>query len=60
MLLNDSLDGPLEVALYSAALFCSTEGRAYSRSAEFASWLTEAGLVLESVQPTHVALPRRW
>jgi predicted O-methyltransferase YrrM len=53
VLLNDALDGPLDVALYSAALFCSTEGRAYSR-AEFASWLSAAGLVLESVRPTHV------
>ncbi|HEX4149239.1 MAG TPA: methyltransferase [Pirellulales bacterium] len=53
VLLNDALDGPLEVALYSAALFCSTEGRAYSR-AEFTSWLTEAGLLIESVQPTQV------
>ena len=28
--LNDSLDGPLALALYSAALFSLTEGRAYS------------------------------
>jgi predicted O-methyltransferase YrrM len=36
--LNDSLDGPLAVALYSAALFCVTEGRAYS-AAEYRGWL---------------------
>ena len=28
--LNDALDGPLPIALYSAALFCVTQGRAYS------------------------------
>lgn len=42
--LNDSLDGPLPVALYSAALFTLTEGRAYSRH-EFRQWLRDAGLV---------------
>jgi predicted O-methyltransferase YrrM len=41
--LNDALDGPLPVALYSAALFCMTEGRAYS-AAEYRGWLSEAGL----------------
>jgi predicted O-methyltransferase YrrM len=30
VLLNDKLDGPLPIALYSAALFTLTEGRAYS------------------------------
>ena len=41
--LNDALDGPLPIALYSAALFCLTEGRAYS-AAEYRGWLKEAGL----------------
>lgn len=53
VLLNDALDGPLEVALYSAALFSSTQGRAYSR-AEFTDWLSAAGLQLEFVRPTGV------
>jgi SAM-dependent methyltransferase len=53
VLLDDALDGPLAVALYSASLFSLTEGRAYSR-AEFASWLEEAGLKLEAVRPTLV------
>jgi SAM-dependent methyltransferase len=51
--LNDALDGPLPVALYSAALFCLTEGRAYS-AAEYRSWLTEAGLSPGPVVPTLV------
>jgi predicted O-methyltransferase YrrM len=41
--LNDALDGPLPVALYSANLFCVCEGRAYS-AGEYRSWLIEAGL----------------
>lgn len=41
--LNDSLDGPLNVALFSANLFCVTEGRCYS-AAECAAWITAAGL----------------
>ena len=49
--LNDALDGPLPIALYSAALFCLTEGRAYS-AAEYRSWLIEAGLEPEAVTPT--------
>jgi predicted O-methyltransferase YrrM len=49
--LNDSLDGPLPVALYSAALFCLTEGRAYS-AAEYRAWLAEAGLTPGAVTPT--------
>ena len=43
--LNDALDGPLPVALYSAALFRLTEGRAYS-AREYRGWLAverEAG-----------------
>ncbi len=51
--LNDALDGPLPVALYSAALFCLTEGRAYS-AAEYRSWLTEAGLTPGPVVPTRI------
>jgi hypothetical protein len=51
--LNDALDGPLAVALYSAALYSLTEGRAYS-AAEYRSWLTEAGLVPGDVVPTLV------
>jgi ubiquinone/menaquinone biosynthesis C-methylase UbiE len=43
VLLNDALDGPLPIALYSAALFTLTEGRAYS-AAEFRDWLASAGL----------------
>jgi predicted O-methyltransferase YrrM len=49
--LNDALDGPLPIALYSAALFCLTEGRAYS-AAEYRSWLVEAGLQPGPVTPT--------
>jgi SAM-dependent methyltransferase len=49
--LNDALDGPLPVALYSAALFRLTEGRAYS-AGEFRGWLAEAGLVAHEVIPT--------
>ena len=57
--LNDALDGPLPVALYSAALFCMTEGRAYS-AAEYRGWLKEAGLTPGPVTPTLIhcgALP---
>ena len=49
--LSDALDGPLPVALYSAALFCVTEGRAYS-AAEYRGWLREAGLTPGPVTPT--------
>jgi predicted O-methyltransferase YrrM len=49
--LNDALDGPLPVALYSAALFCLTEGRAYS-AAEYRAWLAEAGLTPGGITPT--------
>jgi predicted O-methyltransferase YrrM len=49
--LNDALDGPLPVALYSAALFCLTEGRAYS-AAEYRAWLAEAGLTPGAITPT--------
>lgn len=43
VLLNDDLDGPLPIALYSAALFTMTEGRAYSAQ-EYSMWLRNAGL----------------
>ena len=49
--LNDNLDGPLPVALYSAALFSLTEGRAYS-GREYSGWLAAAGLVPSPVVPT--------
>jgi predicted O-methyltransferase YrrM len=49
--LNDALDGPLPVALYSAALFCLTEGRAYS-AAEYSGWLRSAGLAPGEMAPT--------
>jgi len=43
VLLNDDLCGPLPLALYSAALFTLTEGRAYS-AAEYRQMLQAAGL----------------
>lgn len=49
--LNDALDGPLPIALYSAALFQLCEGRAYS-AAEYKSWLAEADLKFESFTET--------
>jgi len=49
--LNDELDGPLPIALYSAALFTLTEGRAYS-AAEYREWLEGAGLEVGEVIPT--------
>jgi ubiquinone/menaquinone biosynthesis C-methylase UbiE len=49
--LNDALDGPLPIALYSAALFRLTEGRAYS-AAEYRAWMAEAGLVPGAVTST--------
>jgi predicted nicotinamide N-methyase len=52
--LDDDLGGPLPIALYSAALFSLTEGRAYS-AAEYRGWLHEAGLTLaDKVIPTLV------
>ena len=51
--LNDAMDGPLPVALYSAALFSVTEGRAYS-GAEYRSFMAEAGLAPQPVVPTLV------
>jgi hypothetical protein len=49
--LDDDLGGPLPIALYSAALFRLTEGRAYS-AAEYRTWLAEARLVPGDVIPT--------
>lgn len=49
--LSDTQDGPLPIALYSAALFTLTEGRAYS-AAEYRAWLTEAGFASHRVIPT--------
>lgn len=49
--LNDDLAGPLPIALYSAALFTLTEGRAYSTS-EYRSWLMEQNLSPEEIRPT--------
>jgi len=49
--LNDALDGPLPMALYSAALFSLTEGRLYS-AAEYREWLAEAGLESGPMVPT--------
>ncbi|MEY4394413.1 MAG: hypothetical protein RL595_1662 [Planctomycetota bacterium] len=51
VLLNDELDGPKEIALYSAALFYLTEGRAYSL-AEYKEWLNAEGMTLTKVIPT--------
>jgi predicted O-methyltransferase YrrM len=51
--LNDELDGPLPIALYSAALFSLTEGRAYS-AAEYRNWLSAAGLAPQECVPTLV------
>ena len=49
--LRDALDGPLAIALYSASLFCVTEGRAYS-AAEYRGWLQSAGLRAGDLVPT--------
>lgn len=51
--LNDALDGPLPIALYSAALFTLTEGRAYS-AAEYRELLTAAGLQAGPLTPTAI------
>lgn len=53
VLLNDDHSGPLPIALYSAALFTLTEGRAYS-AREFQKWLVESGLTLLPIAPTLV------
>jgi cyclopropane fatty-acyl-phospholipid synthase-like methyltransferase len=51
--LNDDLDGPLPIALYSASLFSFTEGRAYS-AAEYGGWLRDAGFEPQPIVPTRV------
>lgn len=51
VLLHDTLDGPLNMAVYSAALFSLTEGRAYSER-EYRAWIASAGLVYEQTVPT--------
>jgi len=51
--LDDAMDGPLPVALYSGALFYLTEGRAYS-AAEYCEWLRAAGLTPGEIVPTMV------
>ncbi len=51
--LNDALDGPLAIALYSANLFAVTEGRAYSAQ-EYRGMLAAAGLQAGEMVPTLV------
>lgn len=51
--LNDELTGPLAIALYSAALFTLTEGRAYS-GAEYRGWLEAANLTPQPIVPTAI------
>jgi ubiquinone/menaquinone biosynthesis C-methylase UbiE len=53
VLLDDDQGGPLSIALYSAALFRLTEGRAYSAN-EYRAWLEAAGLNPGPVVPTLV------
>ncbi|MBA4032186.1 MAG: methyltransferase [Planctomyces sp.] len=51
VLLDDDLQGPLSIALYSLALFSLTEGRAYSQ-AEYRGWMAGAGLDFIDCLPT--------
>jgi hypothetical protein len=51
--LNDALDGPLPIALYSPALVRLTEDRA-SSAGEYRAWMSEAGLEPAPVTPTLV------
>lgn len=51
VLLDDDLGGPLPIALYSAALFSLTEGRAYSAK-EYNGWLVESRLSPQPPIPT--------
>ena len=51
--LDDDLAGPLPIALYSAALFRLTEGRAYS-AGEYRGWLAELGLETGEVVATAI------
>ncbi len=49
--LNDDHTGPLPIALYSAALFSLTEGRAYSVK-EYTSWMNKSGLTVSGPTET--------
>ncbi|HWE94570.1 MAG TPA: methyltransferase [Tepidisphaeraceae bacterium] len=51
--LDDDLGGPLPIALYSAALFTITQGRAYS-AAEYRKMLTNSGLQPGAIVETAV------
>ena len=51
--LNNALDGPLPIALYSAALFCLTRGRIYSPG-EYGEWLLESGFEAGPIVSTSV------
>jgi ubiquinone/menaquinone biosynthesis C-methylase UbiE len=51
--LNDALNGPLPIALYSTALFTLTEGRAYS-AGEYKSWMETNGLKVSGPTETLV------
>jgi ubiquinone/menaquinone biosynthesis C-methylase UbiE len=51
--LNDDLSGPLPIALYSAALFTFTEGRAYSQQ-EYAAWMSQYKLAVQPMIPTYI------
>ncbi len=51
--LSDDLGGPYALAMYSAALFTLTEGRAYSAE-EYRTWLRSANLSPQPVRPTLV------
>ena len=53
VLLNEAMDGPLPTALYSAALFLQTEGRAYGVG-EYRRMLSAAGLTPQPPVPTLV------
>jgi SAM-dependent methyltransferase len=60
--LDDDLGGPLPIALYSAALFSLTEGRAYS-AAEYRGWLLAAGMApTDKLIPTlvHCSVLEAW
>ena len=51
--LDDTLAGPLAIALYSIALFTLTEGRVYSAH-EYKQWIMKAGSHAEPVLPTAI------
>jgi len=50
-LLDDDQAGPLPIALYSAALFTLTQGRAYSGQ-EYENWLSASGISVEQITDT--------